>query len=327
MDLAGDTILVTGATGSLGGALAPWLAGQGARVRALVRAPEKAGLLRGVEGLEIVPGNLQDAASLRAATQGCRYVMHCAAALAGDMRLQRATNVEGTRHLAQAAAQARVERMVHVSTLGVYGQRVGHFREELPLTPDRTVYSQTKAEGEEVLRAVARETGLRYAIVRPGAIYGPRGHWTRTIMSLVRRQRAWFIGPGTGALPLIYMDDLLQQLRLCAVHPVAEGEAFNAAYAPHPSMRQILLAFAALRGDPRYVGVPIVPLRGLARGVAFLAPADSALKDMPMLLETLVTPVTYSMDKAQRLLDWQPRVGLAEGAQRCVPWMRQAGLL
>jgi nucleoside-diphosphate-sugar epimerase len=259
--------------------------------------------------------------------QGCRYVIHCGAALRKPLPVQRAANVDGTRNLALAAAQAGVGRLVHVSTLAVYGLRPGHCTEDQDLRPDPSAYSLTKTEAEGALRAAAAETGLSYAIVRPGTIYGPRGHWTRTYFNLARRKPAIFVGPGTGVLPLIYMDDLLEELWLCAQTPAADGEVFNAAYTPQPTVRQVLMAFAALTRHQSYVGLPIAPLRGLARLLAALAPATSNLKVMPANLEILVRPQTYSMEKAQRLLGWQPQIDVTAGAQKSAPWLREIGLL
>ncbi len=195
------------------------------------------------------------------------------------------------------------------------------------MTPDHTAYSKTKVEGERVLREVAQGTGLHYTIVRPGAIYGPRGHWTRTIYSVARRNPIWFIGPGTGVLPLIYMDDLLEECWLCATCPTAEGEAFNAAYAPHPTIQHILQAFAIKTSRPRYIGLPLAPVKLLARILAMAAPASGDIKNLPDLVDKLVLPVHYSMEKAQRLLGWQPSVVLEEGVQKSIPWMKEAGLL
>ncbi len=327
MNIQDDCVLVTGASGSMGGSLAMWLAARGVRVRAMARSPEKASFLREIEGIDIIQGDLLNIASLHQAAQDCRFVFHCAAALSGDLQTQQAANVDGVRNIARAAAEAGVERLVHISTLGVYGSRLGDVSEQMEMTPDHTAYSITKVEGERVLRETALEIGLRYAIVRPGAIYGPRGHWTRTIYSLARRNPIWFIGPGTGVLPLIYMDDLLKECWLCATCPSAEGEAFNAAYTPHPTIRRILQAFAIKADNPRYIGLPFAPVKILARILAMAAPASSDIKNLPDLVDKLVLPVLYSMEKAQRLLGWKPRIALEEGVRKSIPWMKEASLL
>ncbi len=119
MSVQNDRVLVTGASGSMGGSLVSWLAARGVRVRALARSLEKASFLRRTEGVEIIQGNLLEIDSLHQAGQDCRFVFHCAAALSGDLQTQHAANVDGVRNIAQAAAEAGVERLVHISTLGV----------------------------------------------------------------------------------------------------------------------------------------------------------------------------------------------------------------
>ena len=320
-------MLVTGASGSMGGSLSLWLAERGAQVQALVRSPEKAAFLHNVAGIKIVQGDLSCPESLLKAVQGCRFVFHCGAALSGGMAVQWAGNVDGTRNMARAAAQAGVERMVHISTISVYPMIKGDVTEETEITPDNGPYPITKVEAEKVLIKVACETGLRYSVIRPGAIYGPRGHWTKNIMALARNNPIWFIGQGTGVLPLIYMEDLLEECLICATHPSAEGEAFNGAYSPHPSIKRVLLAFAAASGHHNYVGIPVAPVRGLVRLLAAIAPASSQLKMGPALFETILVPKRYSMEKAKRLLGWQPKVDVDEGVQKSLSWMREVGLL
>jgi nucleoside-diphosphate-sugar epimerase len=92
-------------------------------------------------------------------------------------------------------------------------------------------------------------------------------------------------------------------------------------------MRRVLLAFGALTGSTRYRGFPAAPLKPLARVLAALAPTHSDLKMVPGMLERFVTPIAFSMEKAQRLLGWQPRVDVEEGAQKSLPWIKEVRLL
>src|SRR5215207_5245192 len=120
MTLAGKTVLVTGATGFLGGVTARRLAQDGARVRALARSPERAKYLRDCENIELVYGDITQPETLQPIMDGVDTVFHTAVDY-GSMERQRAVNVEGTRNLANAAADAGVRRLVHVSSIAVYG--------------------------------------------------------------------------------------------------------------------------------------------------------------------------------------------------------------
>ncbi len=114
--------LITGATGFIGGRLAERLAGEGHRLRCLVRASSDTTKLKEL-GVEIVLGDLSDRPSLQAAAEGCRNVLHCAALVSDWATTEEITraNVLGTRNLLEACLAASAERFVHFSTTDVYG--------------------------------------------------------------------------------------------------------------------------------------------------------------------------------------------------------------
>ncbi len=153
MSLTDQPVLVTGATGFLGRASARRLATDGVPVRALARSPQKAEpLLK--HGIEVVYGDLTDADFLRRAVADCRIVLHVAAATSGNYAQQEAVNVGGTQKLVDVAQAAGVERLVHVSSISVYGYNVrGSVTEEAPLAPGADPYGITKAAGEKLVRA------------------------------------------------------------------------------------------------------------------------------------------------------------------------------
>lgn len=329
MSFQGSTVLVTGATGFLGGAIARRLAQEGAAVRALARREGRDAYLRGVAGIDIVMGNISDEGRMREVMQGCDYVIHSAAALGGTLEHQRAANVGGTRSVAQAAAAARVKRLVHVSSIAVYGYgyRSG-VTEDMPQQPGRVAYNISKSEAETALRHSAAETGLSYSIIRPGMIYGPRsGAWTDTLFRLAKWRPTVWIGDGSGTVHPIFVDDVVDLALVLATHPAAEGEAFNCAPDPAPTWREFLGGYSALAGHQSWLGLP-VPL------VHLLAPLAEAVlslrgtpQEVPLLLGYATSRVTFRMDKARDLLGWQPQVDLPTGIARCAPYLREIGLL
>src|SRR5664279_442724 len=104
MVLSDQQVLITGATGFLGGALALRLAADGARVRALARSPQKAAFLR-EQSIEVVPGDVTDLDAMRRAVADCGVIFHLAALGSESYARQRAVNVEGTRNVMQAAQE------------------------------------------------------------------------------------------------------------------------------------------------------------------------------------------------------------------------------
>ncbi|MGQ9889243.1 MAG: NAD-dependent epimerase/dehydratase family protein [Aggregatilineales bacterium] len=323
------TVLVTGATGFLGGALARRLAADGAQVRALARRAGRDSYLRGVPGVEVVMGDILDAERMRQLTSGCHYVFHSAAALGGPLAQQRRTNVDGTRNVALAAAAAHVKRLVHISSIAVYGYACrGDIAEDTPQQPGRPAYNITKSEAETALQQVAAETGLSYSVIRPGMIYGPRsGAWTAQLFKLARRRPTVWLGDGSGSAYPIFVDDVVDLALQLAIHPAAEGQAFNCAPDPSPTWRQLLGKYAQLAGHESWLAVPVI----LARALAPLIEAGLTLRgipqDLPLLVEYATSQRTFRMDKARSLLGWQPRVDLETGVTRCAPYLREIGLL
>lgn len=160
MTLLGKTILVTGATGLLGSALAKQLAADGAVDRALARDPNRDRFLRDVDGITLVQGDITDKRRMHDIAQGCNIVFHAAAVADGSLTLQREINVEGTHNVVKAAAEAHVQRVVHVSTLATYSFRSRRdISEDTPLEPEHAAYATygiTKAEVEAVVRSIMR---------------------------------------------------------------------------------------------------------------------------------------------------------------------------
>jgi dihydroflavonol-4-reductase len=174
---------VTGASGFIGANLVQELVMRGHRVRALLRPGSD---VRGLAGAdyERVAGDLADAAQLRAGLQGCDWCFHVAASYhlwLKDYRPMYAANVDGTRAVIEAAAQAGCRRIVYTSTVGCIGlPRVAEGKlvpgdERSPVTEAQMSnhYKRSKWQAEQVALDLARQ-GLPVVIVNPSAPIGPR---------------------------------------------------------------------------------------------------------------------------------------------------------
>jgi nucleoside-diphosphate-sugar epimerase len=329
--LTPSPVLITGASGFLGGALALRLAAQGVAVRALVRNLAKAAHLRAKNGISVVQGDLTDPASLRETANGCGVVFHCAALLGGHIDGQRRANVEGTRNLIDAAAEGGVGRFVHVSTLSVYGVHYrGQITEDMAHAPASDPYAITKSQAEGVVRAVAAERGINYTIMRPGMIYGARaGLWTGTLFRLASLKPTPWFGDGGGLAHCIHVDDALDMLTILAEHPNAVGEAFNCSNDPAPTWRAFLGEYARLaRGvNDHLLELPPPLLYAVAGVVMMVSPPYSRGRMLPDYARFTQARAQFSMAKARRLLGWQPQVGVEEGVARCADWLRTVGYL
>lgn len=176
-----DRVLVTGGTGFVGSAVVRRLLASGRPVRVLARPAGDRRLLEGLP-VEVADGDVTDAASLARAMRGCRELYHVAALYtlwARDRRRYYEVNVEGTRRVLQAAAEAGVSRVVYTSTVGALGLPTGGGpgTETTPVSlADMTGdYKRSKFLAEEVAREFAGR-GLPVVIVNPSTPVGPRDH-------------------------------------------------------------------------------------------------------------------------------------------------------
>jgi dihydroflavonol-4-reductase len=173
-------ILITGATGFLGSNVCEYLSSQGYSLKALARSTSDTSFLETL-GVDIVRGDVSDLAAVRAAMQGCDYVVHAAAhfRLWGPPEPFIKTNVDGTHAVLEAALAAGVKKFIHISTIIVVGpQKPGVvITEETPCRPYPTDnYAQTKFLGERLAQSYVSK-GLPLVILRLGALYGPYGHY------------------------------------------------------------------------------------------------------------------------------------------------------
>jgi nucleoside-diphosphate-sugar epimerase len=209
-------VLVTGAAGFLGGHLVDLLIERGDEVRALVRPVEDASRLHTLPGVEIVQGDLTDAASLRRAVQGVQRVYNVAAKTGpwGPEAVYHATNVQGVLDLIAASMDAGVERIVHTSSITVYGHHLrGIISEDHPYHAENNPYSRSKITSEKLIFKLVKEQGAPVVVVRPGWIYGP--HDTASFgrfVQLVASGKGFFLGSGTNIVPIVYVRDVAQGL-------------------------------------------------------------------------------------------------------------------
>lgn len=226
--LKGKRVLVTGATGFVGGRLAERLVLQcGAEVRALVRNFANASRL-GRFDLEMMAGDLTRRQDVERAAEGCDVIFNCAYGNDGDPAVQRAVNVDATGYLIDAAKSAGARRLVHLSTLAVYGATPdGPLDESAPHFPGDDPYAVTKDQGEALALRAAREDGVPVTVLQPTIVYGPFAPgWTLRILGDMQAGRVILVNGGEGLCNPVYVDDLVTAMLLASERDEANGEVF-----------------------------------------------------------------------------------------------------
>src|SRR5437660_220493 len=317
------TVLVTGGSGLVGSHVIEALRARGETVRALVRPTGRAVIER--LGAEAIPGDVRDAAVRHAAVRGTRGLVHATALLRQRASWQEyeAVNVDGTR-LAAHAARTAGARLVHISSVAVYGG-LANYRpeserrtEDFPFQPipEHDFYARTQRLAEAVVREAA-EGGLTAVALRPNVIYGERDRlFTPRVIRVVRRRVVPRIGPGTNHLSCVYAGNVAAAAGAGVDAPVSGFRAYNVVSDAPPALTQheFLAAFAAALGV-RPVTIPI-PER-LARGVMTLLTSRRLARAAAAFI-TGENP--YVDEPARRELAWQPPFTAASGVRRSVRW-------
>jgi 2-alkyl-3-oxoalkanoate reductase len=336
-------VLVTGASGFVGGHLVQRLANEGMAVTALVRPRSRIAHLP-LDRITLVCGDLRDIESLRRAVKGVDLIVHAGAATRGEREEHEQSTVVGTRNVLEAGLEANVRRFVHISSLAVYGaiepDRDVPIDEELPGDPDPErvgPYAWAKSEAEKHARDF-HERGLPTVILRPGLIYGPRQHCRPVLPPHVGYHVPGFggrlfmmIGDGGNLLPLTYIDNVLDAVVLAARSEVAAGKTYNIVDEEPVTQRQYLSRCIEMGGGPQVVvPVPISVLLCAAAiaervhrlGCFFKGAASNggaAANGGPPTayrLKHKFRSIRASALKARAQLGWSPRIGFEEGVRR-----------
>ncbi len=277
MPLSGQTIGVTGATGFLGSHLARVLSNRGAQVVGIVRTPARGEWLTESHDITFRKADLRDRASLHAGFDGLDAIVNNAtltmttlAKSGGDWEAFMDAERQGTSNVIEAALQAGVPRLVHISTVAVYRLRglYGQVREDHPRRDPggsfdlghlvtRPEYAAGKALSEELVWS-AMERGLRPTVLRPGPVYGSRDPklTQRYLKAMERRIR---VVP-TIRLPHVHAGDVAIAAAGALHNDASEGQAYNVTGAP-VSLIEVARTLRRLRGGGPWLLPLPVPLR------------------------------------------------------------------
>jgi nucleoside-diphosphate-sugar epimerase len=323
-------VLVTGGHGFIGSHLIRRLLDAGDVVRCLSRRPGVPEALVGLP-VEVVPGDVTRPETLDRALEGVEEVHHLAGRLTSLTRREMfRTNAKGTWHLARAALRAgTVRRFVHCSSLSVAGPTpdgclaTDEGAEPRPVT----WYGASKALAERVVRAFG-DRGLRYTIVRPPIVYGPRdrallplfqaaARGLRTCLGRPGKRYSWVYGPdlAAGLVALGRSERAVDRTYFAAHAEVATAEAFVDAAARAAGRRGV-----AVRVPESLLSV----LAHVSDSVAQVT-GKPAMLTRDKLHEVLPAAWVCDSSAAERDAGWRARVGVSEGAAETMRWYRENG--
>lgn len=323
----GDAVLVTGASGFVGSAIARACRSEGFVVRTLVRrSSPRTNLVRGDVAVE---GDLRDRASLRPALRGVRHVFHAAADYrlwASDPAELSRTNVVGTENLLAEALREGVERIVYTSSVATIEPGADETR---PLTPETAIgmYKRSKVEAERLVERMVAEAGLPAVIVNPSTPIGPRDvkptPTGRIIVEAASGRMPAYVDTG---LNLVHVDDVAEG-HLLALRRGRPGERYILGGENVPLSRMLAdIAGMVGRRAPR-VRLP----RHAIWPVAIAAEAVARITGKaPFVSRDALRMAGYRMyfddGKARRDLGYRSRP-YTEGLADAIGWFRGAGYI
>jgi UDP-N-acetylglucosamine/UDP-N-acetyl-alpha-D-glucosaminouronate 4-epimerase len=313
-DPAGHSFLVTGGAGFIGSYLVRRLAGAGARVRVLdnFSTGRLANLADIAGSVELIEGDIVDAAAVRRAVDGVAYVLHLAALVSVPESVEQPernfeVNFRGTHQLLLAARDAQVRRLVFSSSCAVYGDQPAPHHEELAsraLSP----YAAAKHSGEQLCRAFAHVYGLPTVCLRYFNVFGPRqnprGGYAAAIpqfiTALLGGRRPTIYGDGGQSRDFVYVANVVDANLLACGAEAAIGGVFNVGAGGETSLLELLAILGELAGrmaEPVFAPARVGDIRRSYGDIS----------------------------RARERLGYRPRVGLAEGLRETFAWYREHG--
>ena len=322
-------VAVTGGTGCLGRPLVDKLIADGAHPKLLTlpNDPSRAYLDKKIE---IIAGDLNSPDALDRLCRDCDVVFH----LAGMVHSVPGTkaeeeeffrvNVEGTRYLLEAAKKNRVKRVVFYSTVGVYGKDADFHGDELSPCRPSSVYAKSKYLAEELIMSSSNDGGPEGVVLRFPVVYGPldRGNVTKLIKAIHSRLFFYF-GDGNCLRSIISSKNAAEGAARAAFEPEAANEVFCVTDGQDYTMNELVDSICHALGiswRPYHVPVLLADLAGrcgdfLKKWVHVPFPIDSDR------VRKLSRPLTFSSEKAKKVLGYAPVETLEEGIKKEVEWL------
>jgi len=314
MTRSATRIVVTGATGFVGGAVLELLSAlTDFELIAAVRKPVSA-LFGRAKSVHVA--GLEADTDWREALQATNVVIHCAARVhvmddqsSDPLAEFRKVNVVGTLNLARQAAAAGVKRFIFVSSIKVNGEGTapGHsYRaDDVPAPIDP--YGISKLEAEQGLRVIAAETGMEVVIIRPVLVYGPgvKANFL-SMMRWLNKGVPLPFGAIYNKRSLVDLDNLVDLIVRCIDHPAAANQVFLVSDGEDLSTTELLCRMGAALGKP--ARLLLVPSRLLEVGAAMLG--------KQALAQRLCGSLQVDISKTRELLGWSPPVTVDQALRK-----------
>lgn len=320
--------LVTGINGFIGSNLAERLLNEGWKVRGLVRKTSDLKFLKGLD-IEYYYGDITEPNTLDEPMKGVYQVFHVAALSSdwGHYEKFYKINVEGTLNVAKAAHKASVERMVYISTVAMYGFGRLNVKESDEKLHTDFPYCQTKRLAEEKVMEFVKESGLRLTAVKPGNVYGVKDHtFIEKYLDALESGKAGYVDGGKRKTCPVYVENLVDGIMLASQKEEAIGETFFITDGMDITWKEFTDKLADEMNLKRPTSsFPFFLAYAVAFVMEFIYTALDT-KEPPILTRYRIfnggKDYTFSIEKARKILGYEPKIQFEEAIKRTVNWYR-----
>lgn len=322
-------VLITGATGFLGSHLVKRNLEEGNKVRIFALPDDLRAKEYERKGIEVFYGDIRDYSRVDKAAQNMQIVFHLAAVVTdwAPKRLFREVNVGGMRNICEASLKHKAERLVEVSTNDVFGLNEGLVMDEtFELSPWGEPYADSKLEADKIAWEYYGK-GLPVSMVYPCWVYGPGDPtFVPELVKALKNKQLLFWRKEVLVWPA-YIDNVIDLLMVISTHPNAAGQGFLV----HDGVSDTFQNFSAkiaefIGAEKPKIHVPYWSAYSLA-WIMELVWKILRKESRPLLttytVKNLGSRLQFSIEKANRLLGWQPKVGYPEGLERTFEWLKQ----
>lgn len=314
-------ILVTGASGFIGGRLVHRLLREGARVRILVRREPPSEWMNN-PNVEVVLGDLGDSEVVDRAVAGTKTVYHVGGAMKGGAPEHERGSVLGTRNVVESARRHKVQKLIFISSLSVIWTAAPRGKKKIteswPLEPTphrRGVYSQAKQEAEKIVLDAVKESGLRAVILRPAKVIGPGVPPTSLETALRAGRRMVILGSGSLVPALVYVEDLVDSIQLAARSTAFDGSVFHIVDPTALTRNEFAKEYIhEILPGGKITHVPLAVMYCMAIGIELLMKMLGRPAPLSRYkLRSALAPFAYDCTAAEQRLGWRPSVGIRAG--------------
>jgi NAD dependent epimerase/dehydratase len=311
-------VLVTGAGGFIGSHLVERLVREGAQVRAMIHYNARGSwgnldfLPQDIQkNIEVYPGDVTDASSVRTAVQGCETVFHLAALIGIPYSYLApqsyvATNITGTLNVLSAAREHAVAKVVHTSTSETYGTAIYTPIDENHPLQGQSPYSASKIGADKIAESFYLSFGVPVATIRPFNVFGPRQSARAVIPTVISQllcgARKIRLGSLSPIRDFTFVQDTVSGFLAVASSPKAVGQVINIGSGRAVTIGETAAQIIQLIGEE--VSIEADPKR--------VRPEGSEVMEL-----------LCNNAKAKELLGWEPRISLSDGLQEVIRFIEE----